>query len=60
MEDPELSPSQLRLRLNALLRAYFYEEATVKGQPMTREEIIAEICAMRTALDATDKPVSHT
>ena len=59
MQEAKLSPTQLRLRLNALLRAYFCEEGVVKGQPMTREEIVTEIRTIKAALDAV-QPIEET
>jgi hypothetical protein len=54
MTDSHDTYEQLRRRLNALLRAYVHKAPLVEGQPMTEEEIVAEIRAINDALDALD------
>lgn len=49
---------RLRVRLNALVRAYVRGEETVKGRPMTQEEIIAELRTIKAVLEAAKEQES--
>jgi len=47
---------RLCIRLNALLRAYVRNETIVQGQPMTCEEIVAEIQAIHAQIEQANNP----
>jgi hypothetical protein len=47
----------LRVRLNALLRAYIRGEQAIMGQAITRHEIVAELRAIMAVLDAAKAPL---
>ena len=56
MQDIELSPAELRLRLNALLRAYIRGDSLVAGKSLSQEQIVTEMRTIKTALESANTP----